>query len=43
MDDWLHRAPTAFHGERIFRLGLAASHGIDERAWARDFGRAVHR
>lgn len=30
MDDWLHRAPTAFHGKRIFRLGLAANYGIDE-------------
>ncbi len=32
MDDWLHRAPTAFRGKRIFRLGLAASYGIDEGA-----------
>lgn len=30
MDDWLHRAPTAFRGKRIFRLGLAANYGIDE-------------
>ncbi|WP_437973335.1 aldo/keto reductase [Sorangium sp. So ce295] len=30
MDDWLHRAPTALRGKRIFRLGLAASYGIDE-------------
>ncbi|WP_437730753.1 aldo/keto reductase [Sorangium sp. So ce1335] len=30
MDDWLHRAPAAFRGKRIFRLGLAANYGIDE-------------
>ncbi|WP_437670330.1 aldo/keto reductase [Sorangium sp. So ce131] len=30
MDDWLHRAPAAFHDKRLFRLGLAANYGIDE-------------
>lgn len=30
MDDWLHRAPTALRGKRIFRLGLAANYGVDE-------------
>ncbi|AUX45289.1 uncharacterized protein SOCE26_067710 [Sorangium cellulosum] len=30
MDDWLHRAPAAFHQKRLFRLGLAANYGIDE-------------
>ncbi|WP_437955081.1 aldo/keto reductase [Sorangium sp. So ce119] len=30
MNDWLHRAPTALRGKRIFRLGLAANYGIDE-------------
>jgi aryl-alcohol dehydrogenase-like predicted oxidoreductase len=29
-DGWLHRAPTAFHGKRLFRLGLATNYGIDE-------------
>ncbi|MBI4957738.1 MAG: aldo/keto reductase [Myxococcales bacterium] len=28
--DWLHRAPSAFHGKRLLRLGLAANYGIDE-------------
>lgn len=30
MDDWLHAAPAAFRGKRIFRLGLAGNYGIDE-------------
>jgi aryl-alcohol dehydrogenase-like predicted oxidoreductase len=30
MDEWLHRTPAAFHGKRVFRLGLAANYGIDE-------------
>ena len=30
MDEWLYRTPTAFHGKRLFRLGLAANFGIDE-------------
>ncbi|WP_437284981.1 aldo/keto reductase [Sorangium sp. So ce406] len=30
MDDWLHRAPTALRGKRVFRMGLAANYGIDE-------------
>lgn len=30
MNDWLYRTPTALRGKRIFRLGLAASFGIDE-------------
>lgn len=30
MNDWLYRAPTAFRGKRLFRLGLAANFGIDE-------------
>jgi predicted aldo/keto reductase-like oxidoreductase len=29
-DDWLHAAPSAFPGKRLFRLGLAANYGIDE-------------
>jgi len=30
MDDWLFREPSAFHGKRLMRLGLAANFGIDE-------------
>lgn len=30
MNDWLYRAPTAFRGKRLFRLGLAGNFGIDE-------------
>jgi aryl-alcohol dehydrogenase-like predicted oxidoreductase len=30
MDEWLHRTPHAFHGKRVFRLGLSASFGVDE-------------
>lgn len=30
MSDWLHRTPTALHGKRVHRLGLAANYGIDE-------------
>jgi aryl-alcohol dehydrogenase-like predicted oxidoreductase len=31
MDEtWLHRAPSALRGKRVFRLGLAANYGIDE-------------
>jgi len=30
MNDWLHRAPTALQGKRVFRLGLATNYGIDE-------------
>lgn len=30
MNDWLHRAPKAFGGKQVHRLGLAANYGIDE-------------
>lgn len=30
MNDWLHATPAAFHGKKLFRLGLAANYGIDE-------------
>ena len=30
MTDWLYRTPTALHGKRVHRLGLAANYGIDE-------------
>lgn len=30
MNDWLYRSPCAFHGKRLFRLGLAGNFGIDE-------------
>lgn len=30
MTDWLHATPAAFHGKKLFRLGLAANYGIDE-------------
>ncbi|MFO0656399.1 MAG: aldo/keto reductase [Polyangia bacterium] len=30
MSDWLYRTPTAFHGKKLHRLGLACSYGIDE-------------
>lgn len=30
MNDWLYREPSAFHGKRLMRLGLAANFGIDE-------------
>ena len=29
-ESWLHRTPSAFHGKRLVRLGLAANYGIDE-------------
>src|SRR5262249_17823826 len=30
MSSFLHRAPTAFPGKNLFRLGLAANYGINE-------------
>lgn len=30
MDSWLHATPSAFHGKRLHRLGLATNYGIDE-------------
>lgn len=30
MSDWLHSTPTAFHGKKIFRLGLVGDFGVDE-------------
>ncbi|HEY5955314.1 MAG TPA: aldo/keto reductase, partial [Polyangiaceae bacterium] len=29
MNDWLYREPKAFHGKRLFRLGLAGTFGIE--------------
>lgn len=30
MTDWLYRTPSAFHGKKLFRLGLSSNYGIDE-------------
>jgi aryl-alcohol dehydrogenase-like predicted oxidoreductase len=30
MNDWLYRTPAAFHGKKLFRLGLAPNYGVDE-------------
>ena len=30
MNQWLYREPSAFHGKRLFRLGLSGNFGIEE-------------
>jgi len=42
MNDWLYRTPTALHGKRIFRLGLAANFGIDENGVRAAMDRGVN-
>ncbi len=42
MDSWLHGSPSALKGKRIFRLGLAANYGIDERGVRAAMDRGVN-
>lgn len=42
MTDWLHGTPSAMHGKRIHRLGLAANYGIDEAGVREAMDRGVN-
>lgn len=42
MTDWLYGEPSAFHGKRVFRLGLAASFGIEQPAVEAAMDRGVN-
>jgi len=42
MNDWLYGTPTALHGKKIFRLGLAANYGIDEAGVSAAMDRGVN-
>jgi predicted aldo/keto reductase-like oxidoreductase len=43
MDDtWLYRTPSALHGKRLYRLGLAATYGIDEDGVSAAMDRGVN-
>jgi predicted aldo/keto reductase-like oxidoreductase len=42
MNDWLHGSPAALRGKRVFRLGLAANYGIDERGVRAAMDRGVN-